>query len=338
MSVRSGLIGLLAPDETSCRAFEETLADWHDEWTRASNPIARIRVSARGWVSVARLVITTGRVGFVRADTWRVLALPLFVSAALSLLLIPWIWSYGRWPLSFASFAVAVVLLMPQGVATLLAPVAAIGFGTRRERQPNVITTIPMLVAVMVLLVGWVFPASNQMYREYVFSKLSGEPPEVVSNAARVPNALARGTPELSAPELVRLARSGQSDQRRAAISHLSARLALAVSVPVFFVFGIAVRRSLAARTRWGIARWGIARFAAGASAVGVFLLSSLALSLLQRVSPAVASWPESRGLTIWFSSGVLCVAVIVLARAANPEQPANPEPGTQQRTLNPER
>jgi hypothetical protein len=257
--------------------------------------------------------------------------LTLFVSAALSLLLIPWIWSYGRWPLSFASFAVAVVLLMPQGVATLLAPVAAIGFGTRRERQPNVITTIPMLVAVMVLLVGWVFPASNQMYREYVFSKLSGEPAEVVANAARVPNALARGIPELNAPELVRLARTGQPDQQRAAISHLSARLALAVSVPVFFVFGIAVRRSLAARTRWGIAR-----FAAGASAVGVFLLSSLALSLLQRVSPAVASLPESRGLTIWFSSGVLCVAVIVLARTANPEpDQRTSEPGTQPRTLN---
>jgi hypothetical protein len=202
----------------------------------------------------------------------------------------------------------------------LLAPVAAIGLGTRPWRQPNVITTIPMLVAAMVLLVGWVFPASNQMYREYVFSKLSGGPATVGSSAAAGSNALARGFAELSAPELVRLARNGQPHRQRAAISHLSSRLALVVSAPVFFVFGIAARRSLSARTRWGIAR-----FVAGGSAAGVFLLSSQTLSMLQRVSPGLTNW-ESRGLSIWLSSAVLCVAVIVIARTGNSEA-ENPAP-----------
>ena len=38
MSPRSGLLGVLVPDETTRRAFEETFADWRDEWTRAATP------------------------------------------------------------------------------------------------------------------------------------------------------------------------------------------------------------------------------------------------------------------------------------------------------------
>ena len=68
MSRAIGLFDLLVPDETSRRAFEETLADWREEWRRASDPIERMRVSTRGWLSLSRVVMASiERVGFTSA-------------------------------------------------------------------------------------------------------------------------------------------------------------------------------------------------------------------------------------------------------------------------------
>jgi hypothetical protein len=298
------LLGVLVPDETTRRAFEETLADWRDEWTRASSPIDRIRVSTRGWISIARLAAGTIRMGWLASDTWTVLVMAVMVSAVLSLLMIPSIWSYAPGPLTLPEFSVAVLLLLPQGMVVLLAPVAAIGVGAKPWREPSVIAVALALVLTMILFTGWVFPASNQMYREYVFSKLSDGPRLVLSGLA-----------EMSGPQLIREATGGTSLTHWPAIGQLATRLALVVLVPVSFVFGVAVRRRLALRTRWGIAR-----FVAGASAACAFAVSDYAVLVLRDVSPAIADLPGRGGLSIWLSSLVLCLAIVVLARNSNPE------------------
>jgi hypothetical protein len=87
----------------------------------------------------------------------------------------------------------------------------------------------------------------------------------------------------------------------------------------VFFVFGIAVRRRVNGRTRWGIAR-----FLAGASAIAVFLSVSFAMSLALRASPDLA-YGDPRGMTVWISSVCLMVATLVLCRTPNQTS----EPGT---------
>ena len=310
MSPRTGLLSVLVSDEATRRAFEETVADWRDEWTRASTPIERVRVSTRGWISLARLVAGTLRVGWVASQTWAVFSMAVLVSAALSLLLIPSIWPYTPGPLTPPEFLVAVALLMPQGMVALLAPVAAMGFGTKPWREPSVIAVVPVLVLMMVLFTGWAFPASNQMYREYVFSKMSGGPLLVMSGLA-----------EMSGPQLIREAVSGTAFRHWAAIGQLSTRLALVISVPVCFIFGVTVRRRMPVRMRWGIAR-----FVAGASAFGVFLACSLALSQVRIGWPSMADQlSDSSGLSIWLSSLVLCLAIGVLCRKPN----RTSEPGT---------
>jgi len=291
------------PDETTRRAFEETLADWRDEWHRASNPLEKMRVSTRGWLSLTRVVMATMRVGIVRPDTWRVFTMALVVAAGLSLLLIPSIWTYSRFPFSLGNYAMAILLLMPQGLVTLLAPASAIGFGAKPGQQPNVFAIGVAMLLTMVLLAGWVFPATNQTYREFTFAKFAQR-----SGTAFV--APQEGTTEQSAFELIRTVRNGWPNERRAALAALGNRLSLVISVPVFFVFGAAVRHRLAGRTRWGIAR-----FVAGASAVGVFLLCSFTLSMLRDRWPLVANLSDSRGVSVWLSSLVLCLAIGVLSR-----------------------
>ena len=315
MSPRSGFLGVLVPDETTRRAFEETFADWRDEWTRAATPIERLRVSTRGWISVARLVALAICAGLGNSTTWAAFSMTLFATAGLSLLWVSWDRAPGQLPLSAGHFAVGAVLLVPQGFAFLMAPAAAIGLGTKRGHEPSVITVALMLFVTMVLLVGWVFPASNQMYREYVYSSLSGRT-----------GVLTRGVPELNAPELIRQVRTGSVGERRAGISALSNRLALVVSAPVFFIFGVAVRRRLSVRRRWGNAR-----FVAGASAIAVFLTCSFALSKIRSMWPVLAEQlSASRGLSIWLSSIVLCLAIGVLARSSNQtSEPGTEEPGT---------
>ena len=88
-------------------------------------------------------------------------------------------------------------------------------------------------------------PASNQMYREHVFSIISGGP-----------GAVPRGLSEMSARALIREATRGTPYNSRSAMGQLSSRAALVVAVPVYFIFGIAIRRRLSTATRWGIARF----------------------------------------------------------------------------------
>lgn len=315
MSLRTGLADILAPDETSRRAFEETIADWRDEWKAASYPTARIRASARGWLAIAHVLASTLRGGLIRPDTWVALAWTLITAMGLSLVLVLAIWSYTDWPSSLATFAVAVTLVMPQCIVTMLSPAAAIGFGTSRRDLPRVIAIVPVLLVTMVLLVGWVVPETNQMYRQYTAAQFASAAGGAVPDNAR-PWLLTRGMPETTGPQLIRLALDDQSPRRREATAQLVMRLGLVVSLPVFFVFGVAVRRRLAGTTRWAISR-----FLAGASAIGVFLLSSLLVAQLRLTFPAVATWPEARSLSVWIATLALVVATLVLARTRNPER-----------------
>ena len=297
MSARSGLFGLLVQDETTRRAFEEAIADWREEWIRAHSPFARIAIAARGWLSLARVVGATMRVGFMSRSTWSVLTGTLLTSAALSLLLIDSVWSNTGWPLlSFSNIALAVLMLIPQGQAVLMAPVAAIGLGLRPRQPLSPLAIVPALMLAMVVLVGWLLPASNQMYREYLFSML-GES-----------GTLAMGLPELNLPDLIRKAANGSLFESSAAVAHLISRIGLVVAVPIYFVFGIAMRSLLANRTRWGIVR-----FAAGATAAATFMLSSAVVSAIRGMLPDLLRW-ESGGLTVWLSSAILCLATIVMA------------------------
>lgn len=162
------------PDVVST-VFEPLIADWQRQWDE-SGPSQRPLV----WIGGTSALVTSALVATPRALAvpWpdgtrlRILRRVTFWTLALSTLLsIPFMIEFGR-HFDIRVSAYLLLLILPSSAALAL-PVA---FATivdllRTSQQPTHQARVAMLkcaiasLAVMLVLVGWVFPASNQQYR-----------------------------------------------------------------------------------------------------------------------------------------------------------------------------
>jgi hypothetical protein len=161
---------------TVTRVFEPLVADWQREWIDAStNQRAWIRLRGTSAFVVSVLMLTP-RLMFLapppRAMTRRVLARTIIFTSIVSLLLaIPVVLELRE--RSLPHLVICAILLLPSG--------AALGFpfsmlwaadGIRRHSRPTPAERAAALrygaigVIFSFALVGWIFPAANQQFRE----------------------------------------------------------------------------------------------------------------------------------------------------------------------------
>ena len=196
--------------QTVTRVFEPLIADYQQQWADASE-------SARGWIRVR------GTVAFVIAvvaltpraiiltptpasTTRRIVARIIIFSGAASVLLsIPFLLQMRQLPLP--QLIAAAVVLLPAG-KMLAFPFAMpwVVEGIRRHSQPTGVERIAALrtailaVVFAMLMIGWVIPISNQLFRN-IAAPESLRPP-------------ARGARELTISELMRADAAGVVDGR----------------------------------------------------------------------------------------------------------------------------
>lgn len=199
MAPGSRLLGFASQwfdERTVARVFEPLLADYQREWAEASparRRLATIRTVAAFIVSAIalspRAILFTPTPASI---TRRIIArMILFVSITSGLLMVPFLSQLREIPPGRLAW-----LLMWLAPSTLLFVFPfAMGFvvdGVRRHRQPTPIERVAILrvgivaVVLMIIIGGWIVPASNQQFRVEV----RPDPPP------------ARGAKELTTPQL----------------------------------------------------------------------------------------------------------------------------------------
>ena len=225
-------LGAVPVDAAGRRCLDETMADWRKETATAASRLASLAASARGIRSVFRCVAMVA-VREVRSSDGAALLLRLAGwSIALMLVVIGFHWNDsiplqdGRvptGPIPGALLSVGMVL----GGMPILAFLSA-GIGRRRPVPGPRLGPAIFAGAVMFVAMGWVMPATNQAYREFVFSLQSTGP---------LPQP---GINERSAVELVKML---FTDRARQAALGLNVRLVFLVAVPLMLVIGTSARQ-----------------------------------------------------------------------------------------------
>ena len=153
------------------------MLDWTHEAAAAATPGARIAVNLRSTLALLRTLVFASA-----AETWRVPTL-WFVSRLLILLILPA--SLLTWPafdrlaasLKFPSLAaVDAFAMLVLNTATAIAPLAFFYFpGWLPRRRSVPLLGLALAAACLTLLAtGWIVPATNQRFREVVYTTLSG--------------------------------------------------------------------------------------------------------------------------------------------------------------------
>ena len=125
-----------------------------------------------------------------------------------------------------------VLLALVPGLMCLWFPAVLAVCSFIRDRSLPLFATAVTSAGAMVLLVGWITPASNQVFREQILQSRTQDaaPP-------------ARGLSELSLTELAAAARLAGPDSYAA--TRLGGRIALVVSAPLCCLLGARVRQSI---------------------------------------------------------------------------------------------
>ena len=230
-SLASTMLSWIPFDARSRRAIDETLLDWTHEAAAAATPGARIAVNLRSTLALLRTLVFASA-----AETWRVPTL-WFVSRLLILLILPA--SLLTWPafdrlaasLKFPSLAaVDAFAMLVLNTATAIAPLAFFYFpGWLPRRRSVPLLGLALAAACLTLLAtGWIVPATNQRFREVVYTTLSG--------GASLDNPhLARGWAEMTLPELA----FGDAN----AVALLISRLGLVAAAGAFVFAGAVLTR-----------------------------------------------------------------------------------------------
>jgi hypothetical protein len=314
MSPRTGMLSLLLQDETSRRAWNETISDWQEDSGCAVSTAGRLRADLRGSLSVLRmLLLTTGR-QMATHRTWQLCGWMTLLAVGLSLLS-PFGWAYalrlteGR---GFPHTMAVRLFVVPSSLVMAFALVSAFGAGQTRHRSSPVLGTMILSLTLALLVTGWLEPASNKLFRIELETLSRTAPP----GADRfLPG---RGAVELSLPDLVRES-IHERNQAFGARRVLSYRLVLLLAVPTGFVLGAALR------SRFGAGRgWRPAQFAGAASLILAAVAGSYAWPLLSRMLTwAIAVRLERLNIVLWLGLAFVCVAVFVLVRSLASEQAA---------------
>jgi len=280
MSSRNGFAGLLLPDETSRRAFEETLADWREEASQATSAGRSLRCHVSGATATLRVIAgialaqgrtaTVGRIigrtlllAALTGLSWAAIIMPLVRDAQLSRGIDPWL--YG-------------LVLAAQTTTVAFSCFLAAGVGLRRAQKLPMFGAVAFAVLVMGLAAMVLAPLTAEFYRQ--------------SLAA----AQAAG---LTVPPLVRLS-----------FANRLSRVAAAVT---FLVLGEAIRRRFQDRVHYAAAQ-GLALSAAlGISLLGLplrLLIASEAKGLSTRMT-----WMTAEA---WFELAVTWSLTFALLRTRN--------------------
>lgn len=237
--------------ETVSSVFEPLVADWQREWREAPAP-ARLSVWIRGASALLLSVIAAGP--RMLATPWpantinRVVTRTILWTTVLTATLsVPFVRDFGGSP-DLRSGLYLLLLLVPQAVAlafpfsttTVVDAIRASAGPTRHER----IATVKFAIAaftLMLILVGWVFPAANQQYRLTMWRASVG---------ANLYPGPVRGLNELSITELLRYAHGGADPGRaEAMMRNVDMRLSLSI-LPIVFIW-MRWRALLLPRGRW---------------------------------------------------------------------------------------
>ena len=278
-------------DPSSRRAIDETLLDWAHERAAAATPGARIAVNLRSTLALLRALVFASA-----AETWRVPTV-WFVSRLLILLILPA--SLLTWPafarlatsLKFPSLpAVDAFAMLVLNTATAIAPLAFFYFpGWLPRRRPVPLLGLALAAACLTLLAtGWIVPATNQRFREVVYTTLGG----------RHWPYRAGGLTEMTLPALA------SSDVN--AVGHLISRLGSVAAAGAFVYAGAVLMRGSRRR-----------RLAAWVVPIACFyaLLGLTDLLLASGVRPTVAS-----ALSIWTLTAAAMVTAVLLRPASLPD------------------
>lgn len=290
----SALLGLFLSGETGRRAVEETLADWRESRSHETSMVRRLATDVQGVVSVFHVFATLTRVQIVGGvAVWRPLAPTVIVASVLGFAL--WVPALMRLPpLVLAGSLVSITLLaLPSGFVICLPVAGALGLGLRRDQAAPILGQMLVATALLVILTGWVVPATNQEFRLRARSLFS---PQTSSRP------LLPGLAELSLPELL----SSRPENVNLALSELSRRLAIVIAGPVFLFLGAAVRRRVLDRRSWRRAQMTGGSVALAAVAVGT------AISFLLPF-PA-----RGNGIQIWLI--VAAAAILGVLAAQTPD------------------
>ena len=226
------------------RAVDETLADWRFERDACVAGLERMAVDVRGAAAVTAAMLRIAASDSLSAKAWSTALVAVLLAAGFVLLGLAWApprafrqgGSTGVFPLS----------LLPSGVCAVLATMfAAVLAGRRVAPVPG---TMIAGVAMMVLLVGWVTPESNQWFRQTraAFSH--------VTEGTQQPDVpLPRGPAELTLVDLFAVAAGEDAAWAGAARRQLALRSGLIAWVPVCCVLGVSVRQLV---LRWRRSRW----------------------------------------------------------------------------------
>jgi hypothetical protein len=196
-------------------------------------------------------------------------------------------------------------LLILNSLALAFTVVCAAGVGQTSRRSTPALAGVILSFLFMLLILGWVVPATNHLLR-IELSTLDLQAPARVYLSARVVAGSELPLHELLSKAIV---------ERNTAFGAqwiVSERLVLMLAAPAGFLLGIAVRNRLTGRTSWRIAQCaGAASLILGAIAGRYFW------PLLSPIVPwAVAVRLERLGVVSWLGLALVCIAVVVLGRS----------------------
>ncbi|HEX6163630.1 MAG TPA: hypothetical protein VFZ31_09705, partial [Vicinamibacterales bacterium] len=189
---------------TVSAVFEPLIADWQREWHDAKG-LARLLSGIRGATALLISIIAASPNVLLAPSPSGTLAramtrLTVWTTIMTAVMLAPFIEDLaGRLETTVSLYLL--VLLLPQAMAvavpfafTTIADAIRTRSGSTREERIAAVRIAIAAFAVMLVLVGWLFPAANQQYRVVISRAATG---------AANHSAPARGLRELSIVELI---------------------------------------------------------------------------------------------------------------------------------------
>jgi hypothetical protein len=307
-------VDLLVPGECGRRAIEETLADWRKERGRADSIVRVCAIDARGLLALNRVLAGMVLKDMATGQLWRMLFLTIVVSAAASLVMIvPYL---AGLPASSATpnSLLAALMLVPNGLASVMPLMLSLGLGLRRDRPAPVMGIVVVTMAFLVVMFGWGVPMANQAFRELVSSSFWDwtVPPPVP------------GLAELTLPGLVDVVRHGNLIDGLNALRVLNVRTSLVVAAPVVFFLGLAIRNLL--RNRY----WRLAQALGPLVTIGLTMLgTAVAAAAFNAIDWPLAERARPFNPDIWATIVLASLVTVALALFTKPGtgKLGNPEP-----------
>ena len=321
MSAGRDLVRALLPiDDHAARAFDETLADWHFEAERATTALERYRAAVDGLLGVLSVLLRTTFADLGRARTYRVgggvIGLGLVYAMGIGPAQMPSAIQTAMAAGTGESFLL-LLALVPMALTTALplALMARAGAWSTRAGA-GALGTCALLMLLAAVNVGWLAPASNQVFRERQYALLYADAP-VPPGEREWPR---RGAAELTIVEVIDALRFGALSTGRME-QQLHRRLMLVAMVPAALLLGIQIHRLL---TRRGWRRGTVPATVLFGAALAfiVYRFGSYATPLMLGLTPALFVHRGPSLMVVWLLPAAFgAIALLIAAVERRPEK-----------------